>query len=408
MQQALGQDERYYFNDARGILGVYEEAWEEPQVYLDLRDRGVGFSNAAYPNEAGFLGFAFHPQFMQEGEPGYGKLYTAFSASPGSGVADYIESDESAQESVLIEWQVEDLTSAQFVGTHREMLRIGQFAANHNIGSIAFNPTASFGDPDFGMLYITLGDGGGAHDPANHGQNPDSVLGTILRIDPFGGVEGESEYGIPSDNPFAESGGLAEVWAYGVRHPQHLSWDSMDGQMYFIDIGQDQIEEVNRGVSGGNYGWRLREGTFATAHGVDTDDEPTNVYERGEDSSSLIYPVAQYDHDEGFAISSGFVYRGEGIPELQGMFVFTELVRGRVFYMDTSSLEPESATTIHELEVVIGDDAELLLDVAGYTNFNGSHRPHDLRLDLRLSVDLDGELYIATMGDGWFRKLATR
>ena len=308
-----------------------------------------------------------------------------------------------------MEWQVGDHTATSVSGENREMLRVGQFAPNHNIGSIAFNPTAMPGSTDYGMLYVTLGDGGSAHDPANHGQNAGSILGTILRINPLGGVEGESEYGIPADNPFADGvDGLGEIFLYGVRHPQHLSWDTSNGQMYFTDIGQDQIEEVNQGVAGGNYGWRLREGTFATAFGVETTDSPTSVYERPSGADSFVYPVAQYDHDEGFAIGGGFVYRGTAISELAGKYVFSELVRGRLLYVDVASLEAGNPAEVAELRVNVGESEDSLLDTSGYPNFNAGHRPHNVRVDLLLSRDLDGELYVLTMGDGWVRKLVAK
>ena len=197
---------------------------------------------------------------------------------------------------------------------------------------------------------------------------------------------------------------LDEIWAYGLRHPQHYSWDS-DGRMFILDIGQDQIEEVNIGTAGGNYGWRLREGTFATAYGVTTSDRPGGVYQRGTDSRTYVYPVAQYDHDEGFAIGSGFVYRGRDIAALVGKFVFTDLVRGRLFYIDTDALTAGSPTTIYEIPVTVDGTGQSLVDAAGFTNTNSSHLPHNRRVDLRVSVDGRGEMYLLSKGDGWIRRL---
>ena len=399
--------DRFFFNDTRGVLWVTDVEGSNPVSYLDLRNEDVGFNPDAFVQESGFLGFAFHPDFANEGEGGYGKFYTTFSASP-DGTADFIEEGASVQESVLAEWTSEDPTSDVYSGEYREVLRVGQFAANHNVGNVAFNTTSTAGDSDYGMLYVSFGDGGSAHDPREHGQNPNSILGTIIRIDPLGGGE-DSKYGIPADNPFADgANGLPEVWAYGLRHPQSYSWDAADGRMFILDIGQDQVEEVNIGVAGGNYGWRLREGTFATAHGVDTDDPPGGVYERETDASDLIYPVAQYDHDEGFAIGSGIVYRGSGIPDLVGMFVFTDIVTGRLFYIDTSSLEPDSPTTIFELDITVDGETGTLADIAGHRNTSPGHAPYTQRVDLRISKDAAGELYILSKGDGWIRKLTAR
>lgn len=395
---------RFFFNDTRGVLWVSEGSGAMPTEYLDLRAQDVGFNADNFPQESGFMGFAFHPDFLSESADGFGKFYTTFSANP-DGTADFIEEASSVQESVLMEWSVEDPLAAEFSGEFREVLRVGQFAANHNVGSIAFNPTVASDSDEYGLLYVSFGDGGSAHDPADHGQNPNSILGSIIRIDPLA-TSGEAAYGIPASNPFADGAeGLPEVWAYGLRHPQHFSWDLEDGRMFILDIGQDQIEEVNLGIAGGNYGWRVREGTFATAYGVSTEERPGGVYERDAGSDEFIYPVAQYDHDEGFAIGSGFVYRGSEIEALSGMFVFTELVRGRLLYIDASTLEAGSPSTISELNVRIEGEEVSLVDVAGHNNTAPGHAPYDQRVDLRLSQDAAGELYVLSKGDGSIRKL---
>ena len=388
-------------------MWVASGAGDEPENYLDLRDLDVGLYPDNFQPESGFLGFAFHPEFASEGAAGYGKFYTTFSATP-DGEADFIESGNSVQESVLYEWTATDPNAETFQGEYREMLRIGQFAANHNIGNVAFNPTAAEGSTDYGMLYFSVGDGGSAHDPGEHGQNPNSILGTMVRIDPLNGGD-DAQYSIPQDNPFADgANGLPEVWAYGLRHPQHFSWDRSDGRMFLLDIGQDQVEEVNLGVAGGNYGWRIREGTFATVFGVDSNDAAGGVYARESDGENLIYPVAQYDHDEGFAIGSGYVYRGTDIPELVGMYVFTDIVRGRLFYIETTSLTPDNPTTIYQLDLTIDGQVGDILDLAGHASTIAVHAPYNMRADARLSVDSSGELYLLTKGDGWIRKLELR
>lgn len=448
---------RLFFNDTRGILYVTDEDGSEPTVYLDLRDMEIDFYPDVFPHESGFMSFAFHHEFASEGTPGYGKFYTAFTSDPESGTADFIEETNSAQESVIYEWTAVDPTAAEFFGSHREILRVGQFRPNHNIGNIAFNPVSlvdedpvadSEGDEsttnedddstddeettetkheDWGMLYISFGDGGGAHDPRNHGQDVTTPLGAILRIDPLDfDSESEDTYGIPSDNPEIESA-IPELWAYGLRHPQHFSWDT-DGRMFILDIGQDQIEEINLGSAGSNFGWRQREGTFATAHEVETDDGLGGVYEIDleADEQEFVYPVAQYDHDEGFAIGSGFVYRGESVPELVGKYVFTELVRGRVFYIETEADQPDDAsdpldqegtedsedvlvpgepTTIYELQLLFDGEEGSMSEIAGMSNTYWHHSPHLRRVDLRVSVDRNGEMYLLSKGDGWIRKI---
>ena len=394
---------RLAFSDVRGFLYVTDLAGVGPRLYLNLRDQDVDFHNLAFPNEAGLLGFAFHPQFGQPGKPGYGKLYTAFSAGPDSGEAAYLDESGQNQESVIREWTAADPAAPIFRGTSREVLRVGQFEPTHNIGTIAFNPTAGEDAADYGLLYICFGDGGGRNDPRAYGQNLAVPLGGIARIDPLGGDD-ERGYGIPADNPFVDTPGAApELWAYGLRHPQHFSWDKA-GRLFIGDIGQDHIEEVNLGVAGGNYGWRLREGTFATASGVGVEGDG-EVYERpATDPRPFIYPVAQYDHDEGFAIAGGFVYEGERIPQLRGKYVFTDVTRGRVFAIDTEDLRPGQLATIEELRLQFDGEERDLVAVAGFANtYHGVEHP---RVDLRLGIDQHGELYLLTKGDGWIRKLA--
>ena len=258
---------RLALNDTRGLVYLTDEHGRTPTTFLDIRDQDVGFDDSMFPNESGLVSVAFHPQFGYEGTAGFGKFYTAYSASSDSGIADYLDDAADSHESVIREWTVTDPSADVFSGSSREVFRIGQFAANHNIGTIAFNAHAEAGSPDYGMLYVCLGDGGAAHDPRDHGQSLAVPQGAIIRIDPLAD-DGTKGYGIPPDNPFVGRDGVApEIWAYGLRHPQHFSWDT-DGRMFIGDIGQGQIEEVNLGVSGANYGWRLREGTFASGYAV--------------------------------------------------------------------------------------------------------------------------------------------
>ena len=143
---------------------------------------------------------------------------------------------------------------------------MGQFASNHNIGVLAFNPTAAAGSPDYGILYASFGDAGAANDPRDFSQTLSEPHGAIIRIDPLPGDDSRG-YGIPADNPFVGEAGVApKIWAYGLRHAQQFSWDA-DGRMFMGDIGPNFVEEVNLGIPGANYGWRLCEGTFATGYG---------------------------------------------------------------------------------------------------------------------------------------------
>ena len=390
---------RLILNDLRGLLYLTDETSKAPVTYLDIRDQDVGFDDSMFPNETGLVSVAFHPQFADEGQPGFGKFHTAYSARSDSGYADYLDDDADSHESVIREWTADDTLADVFSGTSREVFRIGQFAPNHNVGTVAFNPNAEAGLPDYGILYACLGDGGSGHDPRDHGQSLGVPQGAIIRIDPLG-ADGSKGYGIPPDNPFVGDAGVApEIWAYGLRHPQQFSWDA-DGRMFIGDIGQNQVEEINLGLPGANYGWRLREGTFATAYVVA--ERPGPVYPRpSQDDREFVYPVAQYDHDEGNVVSGGFVYRGSAIPELQDKYVFSDLALGRVLFIDAEELDLARPAEIQELRLVIGDRERDLVDVAGFPNTYGQGN----RVDLRLGIDSTGELYLLTKGDGWVRKL---
>ena len=391
---------RLVLNDLRGLLYITDEDGMEPVTYMDIRTLDVGFDDSMFPNETGLVGVAFHPQFADAGAPGFAKFYTAYSARSDSGTADYLDDDAGSHESVIREWTVDDPAANTFSGTSREVFRIGQFAPNHNVGTIAFNPNAAPGSPEYGLLYASLGDAGAAHDPRDFGQSLAAPHGAIIRIDPLGG-DGGRGYGVPADNPFVGEAGVApEIWAYGLRHAQQFSWDT-DGRMFMGDIGQNVVEEVNLGVPGANYGWRLREGTFGTGYTL-TPRRPGPAYPPpAEDDRPFVYPVAQYDHDEGYAVSGGFVYRGEAIPELRGQYVFTDFPRGRVFYIDADGLVPGELAEIRELRLVIDGEERDLVDAAGIPN---TYAPGD-RADARLGIDSAGELYLLTKSDGWVRKL---
>ncbi|MEX0963879.1 MAG: PQQ-dependent sugar dehydrogenase [Pseudohongiellaceae bacterium] len=366
MQPIPDASGRLVINELRGVLYIYDEAANTLDAFLDLRDAGVGFDDSMFPNETGLAGFAFHPQFAQEDRPGYGKFYTAFSASSNSAVASYLDDESDSHESVIREWTASDATANVFSGTSREIFRIGQFAQNHNIGTLAFNHAANASESDYGLLFASLGDGGAANDPNENGQSLASPMSSIIRIDPLNSSRG-TPYAIPADNPFVAKPGVApEIWAYGLRHPQHFSFDT-DGTMYIADIGQNQIEEINVGVKGANYGWRLREGKFSTAFGIGNV-RINPVYPRPVDSEDISYPVLQYDHDEGNAVSSVFVYRGSAIPELVGKVVFTDMVTGRVFYAESDGLQAGSPGRIQELRIYLNGKEVNLADAIGFPN----------------------------------------
>ena len=330
--------DRLVVTDQDGILWNIHLATGEKTVFLDVSDRLVDLGVAG-PNtfdERGLLGVAFHPLHGRNG-----LLYT-YTSEPVSGDADFStipEGETADHQSVILEWQVPepcDPSSVVDPTSASELLRIDQPQFNHDGGALNFGPD--------GMLYIALGDGGAAedqgvgHSEGGNGQDPGNVLGTILRIDPTGDDSANGQYGIPFDNPFVSQAGFVdEIFAYGFRNPFRFSFDRRTGNMYIADVGQNDIEEVDLGVAGGNYGWNLKEGSFC----FDPNGDASGFVFDCELNETLIDPIAEYDHDEGIAVIGGFVYRGSDIQLLRGRYVFGDYSQsffgnnGRLFYLDS-------------------------------------------------------------------------
>jgi glucose/arabinose dehydrogenase len=203
-------------------------------------------------------------------------------------------------------------------GSFEEVLTVPQPFGNHNGGMTAFGPD--------GYLYIALGDGGGSGDPGGNGQDPSSLLGSILRID----VESSRRpYAVPADNPFVgREGYREEIWAWGLRNPWRFSFDRRTGDLYIADVGQRLWEEIDfqhAGSPGGeNYGWNRTEGS----HCYDADTC---------DMSDLTAPVHEYGHDAGCSVTGGYVYRGTGSPGLFGVYLFGDYCSGRIWGLSRSS-----------------------------------------------------------------------
>ena len=388
---------RVTVSDLRGVLYLADRKGRKLRPYIDLRELPE-FAPDVFPNEAGLLGFAFHPEFGKRGAPGYGRLYVGYSVKADSGDADYLGDKAYSHHSVIVEYTTKRPKRNRFKGDARELFRVGQFAQSHNIGTMTFNPYAVVGDQDYGLLYVCMGDGGSAYDPENNGQTLATPLGSILRINPL--ADGDAPYTVPASNPFVGRKGVApEIWAYGLRHPQHFSFDT-DGTMYINDIGQNHVEEVNVGVAGANYGWRVREGTFATGFDVGVPFSGS-VFTKPQ-PSNYVGPIAQYDHDEGYAIGGGYVYRGAGIPALQGKYVVADIVTGRLFYFEPAGAEPGNPVTLRELRVQVDGREQAIRDAFGHPN---TYNPGTNRADLRLGMDSAGEIFLLTKGDGMVRRV---
>ncbi len=411
LREEPGGAERLFVNDLNGFLYSVDKSSKEVTTYIDFQTEFADLRTA--PGMAsGHVTFAFHPDFSTNG-----KLYTVHSehhegrATPTTTTPIDPPLGTVLQHGVLTEWTATNPSADIFEGSRREVMRLGTLGWWHPMGDLGFDPVAKPGDEDFGLLYIAIGDGQSFH--AGFGENAqrlDSYLGKILRIDPDPSgkrlVSGNRQYSIPSDNPLAADGKsetLDEIYAYGLRNPQRISWDPVTGKLFAADIGEHELEEVNLIEAGRNYGWAEREGTYLLGGAPLPPDDPT---------LGFTYPVAQFDHDEGgpggnTAVAGGFVYWGRAIPKLQGQFVFGEVASGRIFYADVNELiaaddgDPTTVATIQELELVHEGKNRDLIDIVAAAM--GQDQVE--RTDLRLAMDAAGELYVMTKQDGYIRKL---
>lgn len=329
-------NDQVFVVDQTGVVWRVSLKTGAKSEFLNLSSRLVrlgAFSPGGY-DERGLLGFAFHPNYLSNG-----RVY-AYLSQPDTGAADFttLSSGENPNhQSVLLELSIASptaLNGAATVSNERELMRLDQPQFNHNGGDLQFDQN--------GLLYIAVGDGGGADDQGlghgtdGNGGDPSNPYGAILRIDPLGNNSVNGAYGIPNTNPFVLRGDrLNEIYAYGFRNPWKMSFDT-DGQLYAADVGQNDVEEVNKVDAGMHYGWRLREGQFffdpnGEFSGLITFEFPANL-----PFDQLINPILQYDHDEGISISGGHVYRGSENPSLRGKFVFADFLK-RVFIGDIAT-----------------------------------------------------------------------
>lgn len=248
--------------------------------------------------EQGLLGLAFHPQWQSNG-----LLFVHYSgkANGETVIARLRRADDRidpAKQAVLF--------------------TLDQPYPNHNGGSIEFGPD--------GYLYIALGDGGSAGDPQNRAQNLEDLHGKILRIE-VGEFEG---YRIPASNPFVGRPGRDEIWAYGLRNPFRMSFDRPTGDLWIGDVGQNQIEEIDRipaGKGGLNFGWRIMEGNQRFSQGS---------------TEGLTPPIATYTHQEGgCAVTGGVVYHGQAIPALADSYLFGDYCSGKLWRLPPGATQPE-------------------------------------------------------------------
>jgi glucose/arabinose dehydrogenase len=323
----LTGDKRLFVVEQDGTIRVVDgDGKVADTAFLDVS------SKIKSGGEMGLLGLAFHPKLNEKPY-----LYV-----------NYVDKD---QNTIVARYGVAGTNETMKVDAASEkvLLKIAQPYANHNGGNLAFGPD--------GYLYIGMGDGGSGGDPEARGQNPDELLGKMLRID----VDKGDPYAIPAGNTFENGGGKPEIWAMGLRNPWRFSFDSKTGDLYIADVGQGDWEEINfqpkSSKSDKNYGWRCFEGT----HEFKTDD--------CQKADKYVQPILEYNHSENrCSVTGGFVYRGRAFPALAGKYFYGDYCGGQLYYAQKS---PSNWTTVLSLQTnlfitTFGVDSAGELYVADY------------------------------------------
>jgi glucose/arabinose dehydrogenase len=278
-----------------GVIHVFpnDPKAAQTRVFLDIQDRVI-YTDAQ--NEEGFLGLAFHPEFKQNGE--FFVFYTTKKAKMTNIVSRFRVS--------------RDDPNRADPASEEEILRIANRPFwNHDGGTLCFGPD--------GYLYIAVGDGGAADDPFDNGQKLNTLFGKVLRID-VNRKEGDKNYAIPGDNPFAgRADARPEIWSYGLRNIWRMAFDRKTGKLWAGEVGQNLYEEIILVERGGNYGWNRREALHPFG--------PKGAGPRPE----FIEPIWEYHHDIGKSITGGLVYRGTQLPELDGAYLYADYVSGRIW-----------------------------------------------------------------------------
>ena len=304
---------RLFAADQGGPIYVFENRQDvsEAKLFLDLSEQ-VELWSGQGANEQGLLGLAMHPDYKNNGQ-----FYVYYS-------------DKGKDQSIVSGFKVSsDDPNRADPDSEVVLMTIAQPFKNHNGGAIEFGPD--------GFLYIALGDGGDRNDPDANGQNLQTWLGSILRID-VNTQTGDLKYGIPTDNPFVGTkDARAEIFAYGMRNPWRIAFDSKTGDLWCGDVGQELWEEVDLIVRGGNYGWSVREGSHPFGR------------EAAKESAEPIEPVWEYDHRIGRSITGGRVCRSSRIETLNGKYIYGDYVTGKIWAL---SYDPRTKKVTGNVEVI--------------------------------------------------------
>lgn len=325
--QAPGDSSRFFVVEQGGAIKVFSNAENvtTSSTFLDIK------SKVRSGGERGLLGLAFHPDFKTNG-------YFFVNYTSGTPL-----------KTVIARYKATSGTQAD-PNSEAVLLTFGQPYDNHNGGSLQFGKD--------GYLYIATGDGGSGGDPQNNAQNLKSHLGKILRVDVNGTAKGN--YSVPADNPYATgtTGNLPEIYAYGLRNPWRISFDIGGDKLFAGDVGQNEREEIDIIVKGGNYGWRIKEG-------IDCYNPSSNCNAQG-----LIEPAHDYSQDNGDrSITGGYVYRGSAIPALAGKYIYGDYISGRIWALELDGDARKSNTLIMEGKGAISSFGQDINGEVYYLNY---------------------------------------
>jgi glucose/arabinose dehydrogenase len=271
-------DPRLFIVEQPGRIRVVENGRVLGKPFLDIVNK------VRSGGEQGLLSVAFHPLYRSNGF-----LFVNYTDNKG--------------DTRIERYTVSADRNAVDAGSAKLILAIDQRYSNHQGGLNLFGPD--------GMLYIGMGDGGSQGDPHGNGQNPNSLLAKLLRIN----VDRGDPYTIPAANPYAKGGGRGEIWAIGLRNPWRFAFDRVSGLLYIADVGGSRFEEIDvapASTAGINYGWNIMEG-------------PSCHRSSGCNQPGLQRPAVSYGHENGVcSVIGGFVYRGQKIPEIQGQYFYSD------------------------------------------------------------------------------------
>lgn len=287
--ERLPTSDSWLVAEQRGVIWRVDDKGSV-SLFSDLRN----IVDSRFP-ESGLLSMAFHPNFNSNN-----KIFISYTRAANP------------LESIISEFTANDDLLSLDVNSEKITFNLSQPYSNHNGGHIAFGPD--------GYLYIGFGDGGAGGDPEGHGQNTNTHLGAIIRIN----VDLGASYIIPDDNPFINGGGNKEIYAWGLRNPWRFSFDTNTGDLWLADVGQRDWEEINIINNGKNYGWKIREGRNCFSASRCVIDQLTD-------------PIHEYSHEEGCSVTGGYVYRGELMPNLMGLYIFGDYCNGKIWALENIS-----------------------------------------------------------------------